>query len=411
MLVRGGVYLGIKCCILTDLESLLMAKQRELDLLTGCANTPFMVWAIGAKRDHIFQGVLILPQFHPLMAHCLVDALLTTQNMLLTGKVQAVLSLYMAALEAVSGQRSRTRLAALRRVRMVFLLKDYSRGRCPCSAEFTFFTFSRFSRFHVFTLFTFFTFFTFSRFSRFHRFNLSCPPLPIFPLRPIQNIARDQGLVPMLIFYLTTCACKSCCKSWRQLEPIYPHVTWPTGNMYVLYNICIYLYAYTYRKSSFVETYILTYIHTCIHTYIRTYIRPSVRTYIHTYIHIHAHVYTDVPRHTHRHTHKHTHTHRHTDRLTHSQPARQTDIHTYMQTEIHTCRQVGRQTDRPTDRPTDGRTDRLTDRSSCLSLCPLDERTCAYLSLHSCIHARMHAWTQGMQPHWQKKNILYGTAR
>jgi hypothetical protein len=120
MLVRGGVYLGIKCCILTDLESLLMAKQRELDLLTGCANTPFMVWAIGAKRDHIFQGVLILPQFHPLMAHCLVDALLTTQNMLLTGKVQAVLSLYMAALEAVSGQRSRTRLAALRRVRMVF---------------------------------------------------------------------------------------------------------------------------------------------------------------------------------------------------------------------------------------------------------------------------------------------------
>jgi hypothetical protein len=97
-----------------------MAKQRELDLLTGCANTPFVVSAIGAKRDHIFQGVLILPQFHPLMAHCLVDALLTTQNMLLTGKVQAVLSLYMAALEAVSGQRSRTRLAALRRVRMVF---------------------------------------------------------------------------------------------------------------------------------------------------------------------------------------------------------------------------------------------------------------------------------------------------
>ena len=73
MLVRGGVYLDIKCCILTDLESLLMAKQRELDLLTGCANTPFVVSAIGAKRDHIFQGVLILPQFHPakfaLLAH------------------------------------------------------------------------------------------------------------------------------------------------------------------------------------------------------------------------------------------------------------------------------------------------------------------------------------------------------
>ena len=115
-----------------------------------------------------------------------------------------------------------------------------------------------FSWIHVFHVFTF------SRFSRFHRFKLSLPPCPFFPLRPIQNIARDQGLVPMFIFYLTTCACKSCCKSWRQLEPIYPHVTWPTGNMYVLYNICIDLYAYTYRKSSIVETYILTYIHTWI---------------------------------------------------------------------------------------------------------------------------------------------------
>ena len=181
MLVRGGVYLGIKCCILTDLESLLMAKQRELDLLTGCANTPFMVWAIGAKRDHIFQGVLILPQFHPLMAHCLVDALLTTQNMLLTGKVQAVLSLYMAALEAVSGQRSRTRLAALRRVRMVFLLKDYSRGRCPCSAEFTFFTFFTFSRFHAFYVFHVFHVFTFFTISPFQP---ELPPCPFFLCDP-----------------------------------------------------------------------------------------------------------------------------------------------------------------------------------------------------------------------------------
>ena len=65
MLVRGGVYLDIKCCILTDLESLLMAKQRELDLLTGCANTPFMVSAIGAKRDHIFQGVMTTAISHP----------------------------------------------------------------------------------------------------------------------------------------------------------------------------------------------------------------------------------------------------------------------------------------------------------------------------------------------------------
>ena len=100
-----------------------MAKQRELDLLTGCANTPFMVSAIGAKRDHIFQGVLILPQFHPLMAHCLVDALLTTQNML-QGKYMRFCRYIWLRLKQFSGKDPEPGWQHYEEFGWIFLLQD-----------------------------------------------------------------------------------------------------------------------------------------------------------------------------------------------------------------------------------------------------------------------------------------------
>ena len=82
MFSLGGIYLDIKILVLQDLQNLLVKKQRELDCMTGGVNTPFFLSAIGRACDHVFQGCLVLPRYHPLIAHCLVDALLTRQDML-----------------------------------------------------------------------------------------------------------------------------------------------------------------------------------------------------------------------------------------------------------------------------------------------------------------------------------------
>ena len=42
--------------------------------------TPFFLSVIGAARDHVFQGFFVVPRYHPLLLHCLVDALLTKQS-------------------------------------------------------------------------------------------------------------------------------------------------------------------------------------------------------------------------------------------------------------------------------------------------------------------------------------------
>ena len=68
MFFLGGICLDIKTLVLKDLQNLLIEKQRELDRMTGGVNMPFFLSAIGRACDHVFQGCLVLPRYHPLVA-------------------------------------------------------------------------------------------------------------------------------------------------------------------------------------------------------------------------------------------------------------------------------------------------------------------------------------------------------
>ena len=90
MYENGGVYLDMKIAVLKPLHALLLEKQLELMAIIkersqsqapaqgsdGQANAsePFFLAAIGAKKDHIFQGCLVCSKRHPLMMEALVDA-------------------------------------------------------------------------------------------------------------------------------------------------------------------------------------------------------------------------------------------------------------------------------------------------------------------------------------------------